>query len=148
MRVLEKHEPAISNHCILCGNGLDRIHQDIVIDVGRDMDLPGHQMDGRLFVCQGCVFDIARAAGLLTATQLDETKAYLRRYRSEVEELHERVIGALLDASEYMRHLPSAPNLDHLDSPHHVLVAEENATRTEREQRDWVSVDDGNDPPF
>lgn len=148
MRVLEKHEPAISNHCTLCGNGLDRERQDIVIDVGFDFDLPGHQLDGRKFVCQGCVFDIARATGLLTATQLNDAKNYLRKYRNEVERIHEQVNEYLEDARSSMLELPAAPNLDHLDTPDHVLVAEENAAKVTREQRDWVSVPDSEEAPF
>ncbi len=139
MRVLDRHEPAISNHCVLCGNGLDRERQDIIIDTNRDFDLPGHQLDGRLFVCQGCVFDIAKAAGLLTATQLDDAKAYLRKYRNTVEEIHERVAEHLDNARDAILQLPAAPNLDHLDTPEHVLVAEKNEAAAKRtKKKDWI----------
>lgn len=148
MRVLERHEPALSNHCVLCGNGLDRERQDIVIDTGRDLELPGHQLDGRLFVCQGCVFDIGKAAGLMTATQLDETKDYLRKYRNEVERIHESVASHLNDATSAILELPAAPNLDHLDSPDHVLVAEANAATIKREHRDWTETPLPDEAPF
>lgn len=148
MRVLEKHEPAISNHCVLCGNGLDRQRQDIVIDVGFDFELPGHPLDGRKYVCQGCVFDIARATGLMTATQLNETKSYLRKYRNEVELLGETAIAHIEDARTALRAMPAAPNLDHLDTPAHVLVAEDNAAAVQAEHKDWVSVPEVDEPPF
>ncbi len=147
MRVLEKHEPAMSNHCVLCGNGLDRQRQDIVIDVGRDLELPGHQLDGRLFVCQGCVFDIARATGLMTATDVTETQAYLRKYRNDVERVHEEVAVHLDNARRAFTELPSPPNLDHLTVPQTVLVAEENAALTRLNNESWVHVDDDS-PPF
>lgn len=146
MRVLEKHEPAISNHCVLCGQGLDRLRQDIIIDVGRDLELPGHELDGRLFVCQGCIFDIGRAAGLMTATQLNETKEYLRRYRNDVERVHEAVAEHLDEARRAFTELPVAPNLDHLDTPAHVLVAEENLAAERLTNPNWVEVDDDSAP--
>lgn len=148
MRVLEKHEPAISNHCVVCGTGLDRERQDIVVDTGYDFDSPGHPLDGRKYICQGCVFDLAKVAGLLTATQLHDAKDYLRRYRNDVERIHEAVAQHLDDARQAFTELPMAPNLDHLDSPSHVLVAEENARRVEVENKNWTAVDDDDSPPF
>lgn len=147
MRVLEKHEQVISNHCVVCGQGLDRNRQDIVLDVGIDFDLPGHPLDGRKYVCQGCVFDIARATGLLTATQLNETKDYLRRYRNEVEQSHELAWEHIEEARKILGKMPAAPNLDHLDTPAHVLVAEENANKTAAQHKDWVEVD-SDEAPF
>lgn len=146
MRVLEKHEQAISNHCIVCGNGLDRLHSDIVIDVGFDFDLPGHPMDGRKYIGQCCVWDIAKAAGLMTATQLSETKEYLRRYRNDVERVHEAVAEHLDEARRAFTELPVAPNLDHLDTPAHVLVAEENLAAERLTNPNWVEVDDDSAP--
>jgi hypothetical protein len=148
MRVLEKHEPALSNHCVLCGHGLDRERQDIVIDVGYDFDLPGHQLDGRKFVCQGCVFDIGKAAGLLSATQLNDAKSYLRKYRTEIDDHFlavSRVAEALVAATQDW---PGAPNLDHLDTPAHVLVAEQNATVKKRAKKETWTEPVTEDPPF
>lgn len=149
MRVLESHEPAISNHCILCGNGLDRQRQDLIIDVGFDIELPGHPLDGRKYVCQGCIMDIARAAGFMTVTDVAETQAYLRKYRNDVERVHESVAEHLDDARRAFIELPSAPNLDHLTVPNHVLVAEENAVYKSLQHEDWVENDPNDDsPPF
>lgn len=148
MRVLEKHEPAISNHCILCGNGLDRQRQDLIIDVGFDIELPGHPLDGRKYVCQGCIMDIARAAGFMTVTDVAETQAYLRKYRNDVERVHESVAEHLDDARRAFTELPSAPNLDHLTVPAHVLVAEENEARVRLQHTDWTDSTDDDSPPF
>ena len=62
MKVLEPHEPTISNSCIICETGLNRATQHIVVDTGYDFDQPGHPLDGRKTICQGCVYDLARAA--------------------------------------------------------------------------------------
>lgn len=136
MRVLEPGEPTISNHCIICGQGLDRARMDIIIDTGYEFDLPGTAYDGRKYVGQCCVWDIAKAAGLTTATQVADTKAYLRSYRNNVEVLHEAVINNLETALQSMNELPAAPNIDHLESPDHVLVAEANAAK----EKTWVEI--------
>lgn len=136
MRVLEPGEPTISNHCIICGQGLDRARMDIIIDTSYEFDLPGTAYDGRKYVGQCCVWDIAKAAGLTTATQVADTKAYLRSYRNSVEVFHEAVINNLETALQSMNELPAAPNIDHLESPDHVLVAEANAAK----DKAWIEI--------
>lgn len=144
MRVLEKNEPTISNHCIICGQGLDRTHMDVIIDTGFEFDFPGQTFDGRKYVGQCCVWDIAKAAGLTTAAQVADIKAYLRTYRNSVENIHESVIDGLNTALSHLDELPAAPNIDHLESPDHVLVAES----AKKSKKDWVSVPDVDEPPF
>lgn len=147
MRVLEKNERTISNHCCVCGTGLDRNRMDLILDTGYDNDLPGNPLDGRRYIGQCCIWDIARATGLLTATQLNETKDYLRRYRNEVEQSHELAWEHIEEARKILGKMPAAPNLDHLDTPAHVLVAEENANKTAAQHKDWVEVD-SDEAPF
>lgn len=147
MRVLEKNEPTISNHCCVCGNGLDRNRMDLILDTGYDNELPGNPMDGRKYIGQCCIWDIARAAGLMTATQLDETKDYLRRYRNNVETSHEQAWEHIEEARKILSAMPAAPSLDHLDSPAHVLVAEQNELKTKAAHPDWVEID-SDEAPF
>lgn len=144
MRVLEPNEPTISNHCIICGQGLDRQRMDIILDTGYEFDLPGTVYDGRKYVGQCCIWDIAKAAGLTTASQVADIKTYLRSYRNTVENIHESVIDGLNTALSRMDELPSAPNIDHLESPDHVLVAEAAA----KQEKDWIAVPDDTEPPF
>lgn len=136
MRVLEPGEPTISNHCIICGQGLDRARMDIIIDTSYEFDLPGTAYDGRKYVGQCCVWDIAKAAGLTTATQVSDIKGYLRSYRNEAEQIQAEVEEALDKALQRLNELPAPPNIDHLESPDHVLVAEANAAK----EKSWVEI--------
>lgn len=148
MRVLEKHEPAQVNHCIICGQGLDRNRQDIVIDTGYDFDQPGDPLDGRKYVGQCCVWSIAKAAGLMTATEVQEVKQHIGRYRAETDLLIEGTKAQLKYALSNLEALPSAPDLGHLNAPDHVLVAEGAKKTEDQRQADWVDVPSKNEAPF
>lgn len=143
MRALEPHEPTMSGHCVICGTGLDRTRQHIVIDTGFDFDSPGHPLDGRKYVCQGCVFDIGKVAGFLLPGQLDDAKKYLRQYRFDTEAALDMVRGALKVVNSSLESVPSAPNLDHLESQPHILAAIKTIDAEEKKATDFVTVSEG-----
>lgn len=136
MRVLEPNEPTTNNMCCVCGQGLDRQRMTLILDTGYDMDFPGQPFDGKKYVGQCCIWDIARAAGLTTATQVADIKAYLRSYRNSAEQIQAEVEEALDKALQRLNELPAPPNIDHLESPDHVLVAEANAAK----EKTWVEI--------
>lgn len=147
MRVLDKNEYAIADHCFICGVGIDRSNSDLLIDTGHDLDLPGHPLNGRKIIGQCCVWDIAKAAGLMSAAQVSETKSYLRRYQDDMWDGFKTIDSALSVLVSTFENLPSPPNLEHLNVPEHVIVADANETEAKRAKKEtWTEP--GTEAPF
>lgn len=140
MKLLEPHETALSNHCVICAVGLSRDKAPIVVDTLIDFDLPGHPLDGRKLVCQGCVNDIASAVGLFSASQLADAKDYLTKYRAAIEDQRAGIENALETLNATAGTWPAPPNLDHLNAPKQTLAAETAIVEEVQRSTDWVSV--------
>lgn len=112
MHVITPHEVMGGGHCVICTIGINRHSQTMTLDTLYDFDLPGDPLDGRKYVCQGCVSDMVRACGLLEATEVKTLKDQLNTFKLGYQALLDSIRGLQTSLGEKLTDLPAVPNLD------------------------------------
>lgn len=113
MQVITPKEVMGSGHCVICERGVDKHTQVMTVDTLFDIELPGHFLDGRKYVCQGCVQDIVRTCGLMQATEVATLKEELKTFKAGYQNLIDEVNGHINDLGNELTRLPVVPNLDY-----------------------------------
>lgn len=112
MNVISPKEVMGGGHCVICVTGIDRHVQTITIDTLYDFDLPGDPLDGRKYVCQGCLSGIIRTCGLLDATEVKALKEQLGTFKQSYQDLLDSFRGLTAELGDKFNNLPVVPNLD------------------------------------
>lgn len=134
MFVITPAETQGSNHCIICEGGIDRHTHKMTVDTLFDIELPGHYLDGRKYVCQGCVQDIVRTCGLMQATEVTDLQEELRIFRAGYQSLLDHLRGHLNVLGDELTRLPVVPNVD-FAKPNPLVVALEDETNKPKRGR-------------
>lgn len=124
MQVITPYEVQGSGHCIVCENGIDRNVQTLAIDTLYDIELPGHFLDGRKYVCEGCLSDIVRAAGLMRATEVKELKEQLETFKRGYQDFLLALKESRELLSSKMDNVPVLPDMSYA-SPTSLVIQSE-----------------------
>lgn len=124
MHVITPQEVMGGGHCVICTTGINRHSQTMTLDTLYDFDLPGDPLDGRKYVCQGCVNDMVRACGLLEATEVKTLKEQLESFRLAYQDLLDSFRGLTAELGDKFNFLPVVPNLD-FTNPNSTKLASE-----------------------
>jgi len=114
MFLITPREVQGSGHCVICEQGIDGSVQTFVVDTLFDTELPGHYLDGRKYVCQGCVFDIQRVCGFAKGSEVDALKEQLSLFEDDLEEVLRDVRRSVNTLSEVLPSIPQVPNIDYI----------------------------------
>lgn len=111
-------------HCIICQQGFDRFTQSFCVDTNYDAEIPGHVLDGRKYVCQGCISDITSACGFLSAGDVRKIKEEFDAFKRLYMETQLQVRINVAELSDKLITLPELPNLDFIAPSNEVADAE------------------------
>lgn len=131
---LVKPEQAVlgQGHCIICQQGFDRFTQEFTVDTNYDAEIPGHVLDGRKYVCQGCVADIVSVCGLLRASDVRALKEEFDAFKKLYQDTQLQVRINVAEISDRLITLPELPNLDFIAPSNEVADAELNKPKRGR----------------
>lgn len=129
MIVITPAEQQGSGHCIVCENGIDRHVQTMVVDTLYDIELPGHFLDGRKYICQGCVSGLVRACGLLQATEVKELQDRMAEFKVAYQTTLDEARKDISDLGRWLGNVPIVPDVNYTHPIQIVLdtEAKENA---------------------
>jgi len=113
-----------SGHCFICEQGIDRFTQTFVIDTLFDTELPGHYLDGRKFICQGCAFDIARVCGFAKASEVNDVKESLASFKMAHDEAMSNIRREITGIAESLHTIPPVPDINFIPPQNVVSEAE------------------------
>lgn len=125
MIVITPKEVQGSGHCFVCQNGIDRQTQTMVLDTLFDIELPGHYLDGRKYICQSCVQDLVRACGLLQATEVKDLQGQLAVFKVGYKDLLDSFRGLTAELGDKLTNLPIVPSVSYTDPNQLVIATEE-----------------------
>lgn len=124
MQVITPYDVQGSGHCVICENGIDRNVQTMAVDTLYDIELPGHFLDGRKYVCEGCLSDIVRACGLMRATEVKELKEELEAFERGYRVFLDALAKSREELSTKMDNVPLLPNMSYASPTSLVVQAE------------------------
>lgn len=124
MHVITPAEQQGSGHCFVCERGIDRHTQTMALDTLYDIELPGHFLDGRKYICQGCVSDVVRACGLMQANEVETLQARLKEFQLGYQHLLDEVTGHIVGLSNELTQVPVIPDVS-FARPNDLMVARE-----------------------
>lgn len=111
-----------SGHCYICEQGIDRFVQTFTIDTLFDIELPGHYLDGRKYICQGCAFDIARVCGFAKASEVNTIRDELATFKRAHDEAMSVLRKQLTGTADVLNIIPPVPDINFI--PPQELVSE------------------------
>lgn len=124
MMVITPNEVMGSGHCIVCEVGIDRRVQTMAVDTLYDIELPGHYLDGRKYVCQGCVSDIVRSCGLMQATEVQDLKNQLATFKVAYQALLDGIKNNSSFLGGLLNDLPVVPDVNFASPSNLVMQVE------------------------
>lgn len=134
MMVVTPQEASLGGGCVICSGGIDRNTQTMAVDTLYDFDLPGDPLDGRKYVCQGCVSDIVRTCGLMQATEVSTLQSQLSEFKTGYQNLLDHVRGLSAELGDkVVNNLPIFPDTS-FARPNGLVVASE-ALENEKPKR-------------
>lgn len=122
-----------SGHCFICEQGIDRFTQTFVIDTLFDVELPGHYLDGRKYICQGCAFDLARVCGFAKASEVNDVKTLLSTFKMAQDEALSGVRQEIVRIAENLNNIPPVPDISFI--PPQALVSDAEAKEEAKPKR-------------